>query len=124
MGNFSRDWGQKAEEIAYEYLLKEGYTIKERNWRLGNNIEVDLIFQYDHVLIFAEVKARQTLEEALEAVDIKKRKKIIKAADVYLRYQKEDFEYRFDIITIIGTPEHYRLEHYPDAFIPLANGRC
>ncbi len=124
MGNFSREWGQKAEDIAYEYFLKEGYVIKERNWRLGNSIEVDLILQHDNILIFTEVKARKNLEEALEAVDGKKRKKIIKAADVYLRRQKEDFEYRFDVITIIGTPENYILEHYPDAFIPLANGRC
>lgn len=124
MGNFSREWGQKAEDIAYEYFLKEGYIIKERNWRLGNSFEIDLILQCNHTLIFAEVKARQTLEEALDAVDVKKRKKMIKAADVYLRYQKEEFEYRFDIITVIGTPEHYILEHYPDAFIPLANGKC
>lgn len=124
MGNFSREWGQKAEEIAYEYLLKEGYIIKERNWRLGNSFEIDLILQHNHILIFVEVKARQTSAEALEAVDVKKKKKMIKAADVYLRYQKDDFEYRFDIITIIGTPEDYILEHYPNAFVPLANGRC
>lgn len=124
MGNFSREWGQKAENIAYEYLLKEGYIIKERNWRLGSTIEVDLIIQHARTLIFVEVKARQYLDEALAAIDTKKRRKIIKAADIYLRHQEEDFEYRFDIIVIIGTPENYVIEHYPNAFIPLVNGRC
>ena len=98
MGNFSRDWGQKAEDVAYEYCLKEGYVIKERNWRLGNSFEIDLILQRDNILIFAEVKARQTSEEALEAVDINKRKKMIKAADIYLRYQ----------LSIINISEHTR----------------
>ena len=124
MGNFSRELGQKAENIAYEYLLKEGYIIKERNWRLGSTIEVDLIIQHARTLIFVEVKARQYLDEALAAIDTKKRRKIIKAADIYLRHQEEDFEYRFDIIVIIGTPENYVIEHYPNAFIPLVNGRC
>ena len=124
MGNFSREWGQKAENIAYEYLLKEGYIIKERNWRLGSTIEVDLIIQHARTLIFVEVKARQYLDEALAAIDTKKRRKIIKAADIYLRHQEEDFEYRFDIIVIIGTPENYVIEHYPKAFSPLVNGRC
>lgn len=124
MGNFSREWGQKAENIAYEYLLKEGYIIKERNWRLGSTIEVDLIIQHARTLIFVEVKARQYLDEALAAIDTKKRRKIIKAADIYLRHQEEDFEYRFDIIVIIGTPENYVIKHYTNAFIPLVNGRC
>ena len=124
MGNFSREWGQKAENIAYEYLLKEGYIIKERNWRLGSTIEVDLIIQHARTLIFVEVKARQYLDEALAAIDTKKRRKIIKAADIYLRHQEEDFEYRFDILVIRGTPEKYVIEHYPNAFIPLVNGRC
>lgn len=32
LGYNNREWGQKAEALAAEYFLKEGYTIRERNW--------------------------------------------------------------------------------------------
>ena len=42
LGRENHEWGQEAEQIASEYLLKEGYTIRERNWRMGK-YEIDLI---------------------------------------------------------------------------------
>lgn len=72
LGYNNREWGQKAEALAAEYFLKEGYTIRERNWRAGR-LEVDLILEKDRTLIFVEVKARSSHgEDPALAVDRKK----------------------------------------------------
>ena len=53
------NWGQVAEQLASEYLMAKGYTIRERNWRpKGSHLEVDIITQADNVIVFVEVKAR------------------------------------------------------------------
>ena len=34
------NWGQVAEQLASEYLMAKGYTIRERNWRpKGSHLE-------------------------------------------------------------------------------------
>lgn len=123
-GQANGEWGKKAEELAVELLIKDGYTIRERNWRVGNHIEIDIIAQFDSIIAFVEVKARkENIDDALEAVDNRKRKKMVKGADIYLRQQKYDFEYRFDIITIVGDSSQYEITHIPDAFFPTVNNR-
>lgn len=121
LGYNNREWGQKAEALAAEYFLKEGYTIRERNWRTGR-LEVDLILEKDRTLIFVEVKARSSRgEDPALAVDRKKRQRTIRAADTYLRMQQVLYEYRFDIVTFIGTEEDYVFAHYEDAYLPEVN---
>lgn len=46
-GAANREWGKMAEDIAAEYLLTNGYIIRERNWRIGNKIEIDIIAEKD-----------------------------------------------------------------------------
>ncbi len=121
LGYNNREWGQKAEALAAEYFLKEGYTIRERNWRAGR-LEVDLILEKDRTLIFVEVKARSSHgEDPALAVDRKKRQRTIRAADTYLRTQQVLYEYRFDIVTFIGTEKDYVFAHYEDAYLPEVN---
>ena len=121
LGYNNREWGQKAEALAAEYFLKEGYTIRERNWRAGR-LEVDLILEKDRTLIFVEVKARSSHgEDPALAVDRKKRQRTIRAADTYLRTQQVLYEYRFDIVTLIGTEKDYVFAHYEDAYLPEVN---
>lgn len=122
-GMDNRLWGEQAEAIAAEFFLKEGYTIRERNWRL-DRYEVDLILEKERTIIFVEVKARQPgRQDPVEAVDRNKRRRIMIAADVYLRRMPVLYQYRFDIFTVIGTPDNYKTFHYPDAFLPGVNGR-
>ncbi len=118
-GAANREWGQQAENIAAEYLMTHGYIIRERNWRVGNKIEIDIIAEKDGTVIFVEVKARKgDFESADDAVDTPKRKKMIKGGDIYLRNLPHLFPYRLDIITVTGTPESYELKHLEDAFLP------
>lgn len=111
------EFGAFAEAKAAEYYTARGYAIRERNWR-WHKVEIDLIVQEGTTMVFVEVKARSGRDtDPLEAVTMEKMKRITRGADVYLRSQKEDFEYRFDIFTLTGDFQGYETECYEDAFI-------
>lgn len=116
-------WGHDAENIAAEYFLKQGYTVRERNWKCGR-LEIDLILEKERTIIFVEVKARKAgTQDPIEAVDRDKRIRIIRAADSYLRSMTQLYQYRFDIFTVTGSREDYKIEHYADAYMPTVNGK-
>lgn len=74
-------------------------------------------------MAFVEVKARKgDNQQPLEAVNRKKRTKMVRGADIYMERFPFPYEYRFDIITVTGTREDYTMEHLEDAFIPGVNG--
>ncbi len=109
-----RETGTQYEERAAEYLIAQNYQILERNYRIRSG-EIDIIARDGTVLVFTEVKYRKNEESGnpLEAVDIRKQKKIINVARYYL-YQKKygDVPCRFDVIGICGS----HIEHIKDAF--------
>lgn len=94
-------FGKIAEEaVAHEYI-KTGYVILEQNWRLGKT-EIDLIAQKEDQIIFIEVKARTgENSDPVEAVTRDKRKRMIRAADAYLKTLTGDYSYRLDIASVI-----------------------
>ena len=109
-----RETGTQYEERAAEYLIAQNYQILERNYRIRSG-EIDIIARDGTVLVFIEVKYRKNDESGnpLEAVDIRKQRKIITVARYYL-YQKKygDVPCRFDVIGICGS----HIEHIKDAF--------
>lgn len=108
--------GKLGEKIASEYLQTKGYLIREQNWRCGK-VEIDIVAEVNCRLVIVEVKTRtDDFADPLDAVDAKKQHNLVRAANAYLNYTDLDMEVQFDIITIIGTPEDYKLEHFPDAF--------
>lgn len=122
IGQENQEWGHEAEQIAAEYFLKEGYLIREKNWKCGK-LEIDLILEKDRTIIFVEVKARKAdTQDPVHAVNPKKIMRTVNAADVYLRGLQFLYEYRFDIVTFTGDRDNYRMEHYADAFLPPVNG--
>ena len=56
---FNRKIGKDGEEIAAKFLLDKGYNILEKNYytRFG---EIDLIASKNDILVFVEVKLKQT----------------------------------------------------------------
>lgn len=114
--------------IATEYLMKQGYVIREANWTPNQrHEEMDIIAQQGDVIVFVEVKARSDIEAYPEdAVTPRKIKHLVKGAAAYMGtlgtpasgVPEPDYTYRFDIITLIGDPSSYRLEHLEDAFYP------
>lgn len=122
-GASNREWGAFAENKAAEYLRSNGYIIREQNLLLGH-IEIDIVAEKNNEIIFIEVKARNgENEDPAEAVDTKKRNKMIAGANIYLSNLKYDYYWRFDIITLIGTPKSYTIDHFPDAFYPPCRTR-
>lgn len=114
------DFGQEGEKACAEFLLKNGYTIRERNWRPNHSHkEIDIIAQKDSVIAFVEVKSRTDSDPA-EAMDAKKIKNLVKAADMYLQSLPYDINYRFDVMYV--TPDlndlSLSIEHLEDAFMP------
>lgn len=111
------EFGLFAENQAADYYIKNGYTIRERRWKMGKT-EIDLIAQKDDVIVLIEVKARNGKgEDALSAVNQDKRRRMIRAADNYLKGLQGSFYYRFDIVTCTGNIEDYQMEVYDDAFL-------
>lgn len=68
--------GYRAEQFVAEHLVKQGYRILARNFRLLPYGELDLIALHQNVLYIIEVKARSSKnyrEEAIAAVPPRKR---------------------------------------------------
>jgi len=112
------DLGKKAEELAAEYLLKNGYRILVRNFRF-KKAEIDIISEKDNLIIVTEVKARSTDFFILpqEAVTKGKIKSIVMAANHFMEEFNRDQEVRFDIISVLPDQKgNLEIEHIPDAF--------
>ncbi len=95
-------WG---EDQAAEYLIKQGLTILERNYRTREG-EVDLIARDGDTLIFVEVKTRTNQEFGYpeEAVTEEKIEHIHNVAEDYLVEHLEVTDWRIDVIAIQGKP--------------------
>ncbi|MDE6801989.1 MAG: YraN family protein [Muribaculaceae bacterium] len=115
--------GQWGENIATEHLIREGYAIVERNWRM-EHFEIDIIATKGPRIIFVEVKTRTSADyDPLEAVDTRKKARMIASANAYILSRNLPHEVQYDIITIVGEPNDYTLEHIPDAFWPSVRTR-
>ncbi len=111
--------GQTAESLASLYLRKKGYRILGQNVRLPGG-ELDLIAQYEHTIIFVEVKARRSESHGGThyAITTSKKQRIIKLAALYLAQKKLSQQLsRFDVILCQGD-DHDTLEvtHIENAF--------
>lgn len=117
------DIGQWGEDIAREYLVARGYALFNHNMLIGRK-EIDLVVTKGTRIIFVEVKTRSTdFTDPLDAVDEKKMRRMVRAADEMISSTGLRFEPQFDIITVVGTPETtYRLTHYEDAFMAPLSG--
>jgi putative endonuclease len=112
--------GSRGEDIAANYLSDNSYEVIERNWRCGR-LEVDIIARYNETLVIGEVKTRigNFIEFPQESVDIRRQKRLIRAANVYIYQSNLNLEIRFDIITVVFDDEiNYRVTHIENAFYP------
>lgn len=118
--------GRLGEQIAAEYLVAKGYTIRERNWRC-NKLEIDIVAEKNNRIIVVEVKTRSSTEygQPIEAITREKIMYLVRAARAYINAYRLPHEIQFDIITLIGHNAAYmRLEHIEDAFpVPLRTYR-
>lgn len=111
------DLGKDGEARARDYLIRQGYTILHTNWR-WHHYELDIVAMKEGELIVVEVKTRSEdyLLSPEEAVDNKKIRRIVAAADAYVRFFNLEMPVRFDIITLVKGKEGFQIEHIDDAF--------
>ncbi len=111
--------GNQGEEIARAHLLKLGYSILEKNWR-HKHLEIDIIASINNTLVIVEVKLRTNdfFGNPEEFVTLSKQKKLIRAADFYIKENNINWETRFDIVAIIQNVNELKLEHFEAAFYP------
>jgi putative endonuclease len=109
--------GKLGEELAVEYLQKEGYEILETNWTF-QKAEIDIIAQKNDTLAVVEVKTRSSLEFGLpqDFVKPKKIQLLVKAVNEYVVFKNLDLNVRFDIIAIHKEGKSFVIEHLIDAF--------
>ncbi|NNT70936.1 YraN family protein [Flavobacterium sp. IMCC34852] len=109
--------GKLGEELAVDFLQKNGYTVLETNWTF-QKAEIDIIAQKENILAVVEVKTRSSIEFGLpqDFVKPKKIQLLVKAVNEYVVSNDLDIEVRFDIVAIHKQENNYKIEHIEDAF--------
>ncbi len=112
----NREKGRYFENLAENYLKKNGYKLIEKNFfsRYG---EIDIIaLDKGDNLVFVEVKGRNSLNFGTgeESITQKKINSLIKTAEVFLKTHPnlEFNEIRFDVISIYKD----KINHIKNAF--------
>ena len=107
------DTGRKAEELAAALLQTKGMTIVEKNFRAKVG-EIDIVAKDKDEIVFVEVRARATRDfgGAAASVGGAKRRKLVRAAALWLQARGWDGACRFDVVAVDGG----KLEHLPAAF--------
>ena len=102
-------FGLSAESRAAALLIAKGYRILARRFRtpLG---EIDIVARRRSVLVFVEVKARDSFDTAAEAIGKRQQSRIIAAAQLWLAGHPEDAmrDMRFDVVLVVPgcVPRH------------------
>ena len=112
-------FGKLGEDCAAKFLEAHGYEIVARNFRI-RSAEIDIIARVDDVIIFVEVKTRSNTRHGLpaEAVTVRKQRKIIEAAGVFLQDENfADCACRFDVMEVFMRGELVEaINHIENAF--------
>ncbi len=122
MEKYNKLLGDIGEGIAVSYLKKNKYKIIEQKYVAGKG-EIDIIALKKKVTVFVEVKTRQdkSFGYASEAVNFKKRKKLIETANRYILERDPKTAFRFDVIEVYGKMLNgefcfEKIEHIENAF--------
>ncbi len=110
--------GKLGEELAVQYLKREGYRIVETNYRCPFG-EVDVVAREGGGIVFVEVKSRRSDQYGAPqtAVGKKKQETISKIAQYYLKEKHlQNCPARFDVVAVRIMPGGSRIELIRNAF--------
>ena len=116
--NARTDLGRSGEDAAEALYRKMGWQVLDRNYRC-NGGEIDLVVRRGPVLVFCEVKSRQTDRwgEPAEAVHYAKQARLRRLAARWLSERKPGaVDIRFDVVSVIVRRGKTEVRHIPDAF--------
>jgi len=97
--------GAQAEQFAARWMLKQGLTLVQANYRCRFG-EIDLILRDSDTLVFAEVRlrSRNDFGGAAASIDARKQSKLIRTAQHYLATLPHIPPCRFDAL-LLDTPD-------------------
>ena len=111
--HIKKDFGNTGENLATEYLEKQGYTILERNFYCKQG-EIDIIAKDKNEIVFIEVKSSSNKLFGIpsEAVTKQKIKHLFRTARYFLYKNKMINEYiRFDVVEILIKSGKFNINH-------------
>ena len=110
--------GRRAEWVAAALLTVKGYRIVARGFTVAGG-EIDIVARRGDTLAFVEVKARADGDSALAAIDGTKRRRIARAAAVWLARNAWAANYAFRGDAVLIVPRRWP-RHVVDAFpVPI-----
>lgn len=114
---YHNELGKIGEQLAVDYLSRNGFTILERNF-IYDKAELDIIARKENKIIVVEVKTRNSafFGDPQDFVTKAKIKLMVKAANEYLITNNIEMEVRFDIIAILKNQHIEKIEHFESAF--------
>lgn len=95
--------GQYGEDLAARYLVENGFTVLERNWRCAQG-EIDIVAREGQTLVVCEVKTRRGLNYGtpLESITYRKLSKLRQLVGHWLReHEVRPGEIRIDIVAVL-----------------------
>jgi putative endonuclease len=111
--------GKQAEDAALHYLKRQGLKLVARNFHCRSG-EVDLIMRDGKMLVFVEVRLRNSTicGTGLESVTRAKQRKIMRSAEFYLLKKGLTYKisYRFDIISVRQKEDKFDIYWAKNAF--------
>ncbi len=97
--------GLYSEFLARMYLRLHGYRILKSRYITGKNTnraEIDIIAKHKNTVVFVEVKARQNIPAAWDAITPTQSARLRRAAETYLINKHWMGDARFDVIVVCG----------------------
>jgi len=98
--------GAEGESAACEFLETKGFSVISKNFYAGRSGEIDLVAAKDKLLLFVEVKARnsEAFGGGIYSITESKKKKLRASAKYYLlknpEYNSPEYNIRFDLIIV------------------------
>ncbi|MBI4437277.1 MAG: YraN family protein [Candidatus Omnitrophica bacterium] len=100
--NSRRSLGKAGEILAQRFLQGKGYKILEKNFRCRFG-EIDLVAKEGGEIVFIEVKSRNGTAFGFpeEQIPWKKRRRLIRLAQFYLKRRRKEEPTRIDVVTLL-----------------------
>ena len=112
--------GLAAEALCRLVLRLKGYRILESRYRSRRG-EIDIIALRGKGIVAVEVKARSSIDSALESLSVRQQQRTVQAAQDFLAEHHRhlaDYNLRFDVMLVVPYrwPKHIQDAWRPDSF--------
>lgn len=116
---YTQEAGSRAERMAAEWLMDNGFELRHMNWRNGRH-EIDIVASRGDTLHFVEVKYRRagSLTKPEDAITNAKFASLCRAAEKYIAQYRVELEIQFDLIAVESLDDVSSVRYVPNAMIP------